>query len=258
MLFRSVAGVQGIQGIKGDTGNGFSLAKIYPSIAVMNADFVNALIPIHSFVLINSQDADNGKLFVKDATQYSFQAQLSGVKGDKGDTGAQGIQGIAGQQGIRGVTGEQGLQGIQGERGIQGVQGLSGAQGVAGVRGLQGERGATGEGVTLTTGTVTIGSALSSRSGAITSSVLQKQGIFTRLSMTFNNGNVTQQAAGARLIIGVLPVGFRPDKVVHTLASDNGGSNYPRHAILIDTSGNITWIPQSATGFFTMNFAVVF
>lgn len=152
-------GVAGVQGVKGDTGDGFYLSKVYSSIAEMNADHENSDIPLNAFVLISSQDEDNGKLFVKTETSYQFQAQLIGVKGDKGDTGDQGVQGIQGIKGDRGLQGVAGLQGIkgdtgdQGERGIQGVTGLkgdkgeiglTGAQGVQGPQGIQGDRGIQG------------------------------------------------------------------------------------------------------------------
>ena len=420
-------GIQGLQGVKGDTGNGFSLTKVYPSVADMEADYNNSEVPENAFVLINSQDTDNGKLFVKTDSSYQFQAQLAGVKGDKGDTGDQGIQGVQGvkgdrglqgatglqgvkgdngsqgEQGIQGVAGlkgdkgdvgltgaqgVQGPQGIQGERGIQGTagiqgvaglkgdkgegisightykskatmvadlnklpdnslifinsgtgnpnngefysktggelilngvlegiqgpqgdtglqgiqgpkgdtgaqglqgaQGLTGVQGIAGaqgIRGAKGDKGDTGEigprgvqgeqglqgvqgpkgdkgddgtGISVESGVVTVSSALSSRSGSISNVVLQKQGILTKLSMQFYNGSTTQQAAGTRLTIGTLPVGFRPLRAVHTFASDNGGSNYPRHALIIESNGNIIWIPQNATGYFTMSFSIVF
>ena len=215
-------GVQGVEGEKGDMGNGFSIAETYPSIDAMNADFSNPDIAENSFVLITSEDEDNGKLFVKDEIQFLFQSQLSGVKGDKGDRGIQGVQGIAG------------------------------------VQGLKGDKGATGEGVTTSTGSVTISSALSTRGGTLASQNLQKQGIFTKLSLSFFNGNTTTQASGTRLTIGTLPTGFRPTQTVHTFASDNGDSNYPRHAILIESNGNVIWIPQNSTGYFTMNFQVVF
>lgn len=135
-------GVQGVEGEKGDMGNGFDIAKVYPSIDAMESDFSNPDVLIHSFVLINSEDLDNGKLFVKNETQYSFQSQLTGVKGEKGDRGEQGVQGIAGVQGAVGVRGLQGLKGDQGEQGLVGQQGIQGAQGI---RGIQGEKGDTGE-----------------------------------------------------------------------------------------------------------------
>lgn len=248
-------GVAGVQGIKGDMGNGFAISKVYPSIAAMNSDFSGSDTQLNDFVLINSSDEDNGKLFVKGELLFQFQSQLSGVKGDKGDQGVQGIQGPSGDQGQQGITGAKGEQGSQGERGIQGQQGLNGVQGVAGIQGTQGPK---GEGVTTTTGTLTIGSTLKARGGTISDVVLQKQGIFNRLSMSFYNGDTTQQAAGVRIIVATIPAGFRPEKVVHTFASDNGSSAYPRHAILIDSNGNVTWIPQNATGYFMMNFSVVY
>lgn len=150
---QGVQGIQGMQGIKGDTGNGFSIATNYPSVAAMNSDFANALIPINSFVIIASADADNGRLFVKTATSFVFHAQLAGVKGDKGDTGAQGIQGERGLQGERGATGLTGATGPQGDRGIQGPIGNTGATGAAGAKGDQGERGLQGAtGATGSTG----------------------------------------------------------------------------------------------------------
>ena len=174
----------------------------------------------------------------------------NGEKGDKGDVGLQGLQGIAGSQGIRGEKGDTGEKGETGDRGIRGVAGFPGLQGV------QGDKGETGEGVVVTTESVTISSALSTRGGTLASQNLQKQGIFTKLSLSFFSGN-TIQTTGTRLTIGTLPTGFRPTQTVHTFASDTEGSDYPRHAILIESNGNVIWIPNT-TGWFTMNFQVVF
>lgn len=136
---------------------------------------------------------------------------------------------------------------------------IEGVKGEGGPQGLQGDKGDKGEsGAVIQTGTVTISSSLSSRGGRLSDVVLQKQGLFNKLSMSFYNGDTTQQAAGTRLVIGTIPVEFRPSKVVHTFASDNGSSNYPRHSVLIDPNGNVIWIPQNATGYFTMNFSVVY
>lgn len=324
-------------------GNGFAITKVYPSTAAMFSDFSGIDTKRNDFVLINSTDADNGKLYVKTATTFAFQSQLAGVKGDRGEQGLQGQQGLQGadgrdgakgDKGDKGDTGDRGPRGIQGEQGIAGPQGIQGpkgevgrirvlgtltgtskddaesklpvtaqvndaywidtpdyralyiwtadpsviavpdwligpnlrgsqgSQGIQGPQGIQGTKGDKGDkgdsAVVVQTGTVTISSALSSRSGRISDVVLQKQGIFNRLSMSFYNGDTTQQAAGSRLTIGTIPAEFRPSKVVHTFATDNGSSNYPRHAVLIDTNGNIIWIPQNATGYFTMNFSVVY
>lgn len=131
-------GIQGIQGPKGDqgiqgqtgpqgptgaTGKDFSITKTYASISAMEADKNN--VEEGSFVMItsNTEDEDNGKLYVKGATDFTFLSDLSGargMKGDKGDTGEQGPQGI---QGPVGPQGEQGIQGIQGEKGDKGEKG---------------------------------------------------------------------------------------------------------------------------------------
>lgn len=142
---QGIQGVQGIQGPKGDTGNGFSLAKVYDSVVEMQADQTNPDIPDNSFVLINSQDEDNGKLYVKSDGVYEYQSQLSGVKGDKGDTGEQGIQGAQGEVGPQGSKGDQGIQGLKGDKGDKGDQGIQGQQGIRGVQGIQGEQGLKGD-----------------------------------------------------------------------------------------------------------------
>ncbi len=180
------------------------------------------------------------------------QQGLQGIKGDKGDTGATGPQGL---QGIKGDTGAQGLQGIQGPTGATGAQGL---QGVKGATGATGPQGPAGEGVTVTTGTVTASADLLAREGSIQSQTLQKQGVLTKLTLSFSNGNVTQQAANTRLIVGAIPVGFRPTTTTTILAADNGSGLYPRHSIILETGGNIVWVPQNNTGFFVISFTAVY
>lgn len=121
---QGIKGEQGIQGIKGDTGDSFFIKKSYPTILEMNADFNNPEIPENSFVIITSvdpdTDQDNGKVYIKTATEYKFQSVLRGLKGEKGD---QGIQGVKGDQGIQGEQGVRGIQGIQGVQGLRGLQG---------------------------------------------------------------------------------------------------------------------------------------
>lgn len=191
---------------------------------------------------------------------------LKGDKGDKGDVGSvggdgadgvQGIQGIQGIKGDKGDTGEKGETGLQGLQGLQGIQGVVGAQGLQGVQGLKGDTGATGAGVAYNKGTVAVTTALSTRGGGLTSSNVQKQGIFIKLELSFSNGNTYTQAAGTRVTVAVLPTGFRPTQTVHTFASDEL-SYYPRHTILIESNGNVIWIPQNDTWDVTMNFQVVF
>lgn len=102
-------GETGPKGEKGDTGEGFSIFKTYASVAAMNADKAN--VQQGKFVLIasNTEDADNAKLYVKGATDFTFLTDLSGaqgIKGEKGNTGATGPQGSQGPKGDKGDTGE--------------------------------------------------------------------------------------------------------------------------------------------------------
>ena len=113
---QGVQGVAGEQGIKGDTGDSFTITEVYASVAEMNADFNNPLIPEGAFVIISSDDPDadpdNAKVYVKNGTSYRYIVTMRGLKGEKGDQGIQGIQGL---QGIQGV---QGIQGLKGDRGM--------------------------------------------------------------------------------------------------------------------------------------------
>lgn len=157
-------GPQGIQGPKGDTGAQgpigpkgeqgapFKIVKIYRSVTEMNADYSNADISIGSFVIINTDnvnDGDNAKLFCKSNSEYTFITDLSG---------AQGIQGP------KGDTGPQGIQGPKGDIGAQGPQGLKGDTGPQGARGTTGATGAKGDAATIALGTVSTGAAGSSAS----------------------------------------------------------------------------------------------
>ena len=172
---QGIQGIQGLQGEKGEKGDkgdkgdrgekgdGFSISKIYSSIAQMNSGFATDGVAIGGFVLINTgnvEDADNARLYVKQDKGYSYLTDLSGSpgikgekgdKGDKGDTGAegpqgpQGIQGIQGPQGPKGDTGDQGPQGDKGDQGDQGPQGIQGIPGPQGIQGIQGEKGDKGD-----------------------------------------------------------------------------------------------------------------
>lgn len=95
-------GEQGERGEKGDKGDPFSIAKIYKSVAEMNAGFATDGIAEGSFVLINTDDVDdpdNSKLYVKGAESYTFITDLSGATGIAGPQGEQGIQGETGATG---------------------------------------------------------------------------------------------------------------------------------------------------------------
>jgi hypothetical protein len=134
-------GPQGPQGIRGETGLGFTIAKTYSSVSSLISDTAPAGILNGQFALVdtgNVEDADTGKLYLWNNSQYSYVSDLSGVqgiqgpKGDTGETGPQGPAGAAGAQGpqgIQGVPGETGPQGIQGETGPAGPQGEPGVSG---------------------------------------------------------------------------------------------------------------------------------
>lgn len=113
-------GIQGEKGDKGDTGMAFTIAKVYSSVAQLQADTNPTGIISGQFAIINTgnvEDADDAKLYLFDGTNYIFITDLSGaqgiqgIKGDKGDTGAQGPQGEAGPQGPQGEQGPAGADG---------------------------------------------------------------------------------------------------------------------------------------------------
>lgn len=129
-------GPQGPQGVQGEQGEGFQIYKTYESVNNMQADADN--VPEGKLVLIASteEDPDNGSIYVKDGTGFTFMVDLSG---------AQGIQGPAGPQGPQGLRGLQGPQGIQGPAGPAGATGQQGPQGEQGLQGIQGEKGDKGD-----------------------------------------------------------------------------------------------------------------
>ena len=137
-------GPQGPTGEKGEKGEAFSIARMFASVAEMNASFNDQDVKEGQFVLINTgnvEDADDARMYVKGKKAYSFVCDLSGaagIQGPKGNTGAQGIQGIQGEQGIQGVAGEVGPKGDTGARGEQGPKGDTGAQGPKGDTGAKG------------------------------------------------------------------------------------------------------------------------
>ncbi len=146
-------GPQGPTGEKGEKGEAFSIARMFASVAEMNASFNDQDVKEGQFVLINTgnvEDADDARMYVKGKEAYSFVCDLSGaagIQGPKGDTGAQGIQGIQGEQGIQGVAGEVGPKGdtgAQGPKGDTGEQGPKGDTGAVGATGPTGDTGATG------------------------------------------------------------------------------------------------------------------
>jgi len=111
-------GPQGEQGIQGPSGQAFSIAKVYSSVAELLADTSPTGILEGQFAIIDTgdvNDSDNAKLYLWNGSIYSYITDLSGAVGMQGPQGIQGIQGVQGEQGIQG---SQGIQGIQGEPGI--------------------------------------------------------------------------------------------------------------------------------------------
>lgn len=136
-------GPTGLQGPRGERGEPFKISSIQPSIAVMNSKV--GTFEQNSLIMVRSDDADNGKVFVKTGTSLEYLTTMSGVKGDKGDIGPQGPIGPTGPQGPRGVAGPQGLQGNAGPQGLQGVAGPKGDTGERGPQGPVGPAGAKGD-----------------------------------------------------------------------------------------------------------------
>ena len=114
-------GAAGAQGIQGPVGKGFSIAKIYPSVAEMTAA-KGAGLTTGDFVIIAStvSSPDNATLYTWNGTTYVEIADLSGAQGIQGP---QGIQGVKGDIGATGPTGPQGIQGPVGPKGDKGDKG---------------------------------------------------------------------------------------------------------------------------------------
>lgn len=68
---------------KGQKGDSFYIKKIYPSIESMNLDFNNPDINIGEYVVISSNDYDNGKLYEKKLENFEFIVQMA-IKGKDG------------------------------------------------------------------------------------------------------------------------------------------------------------------------------
>lgn len=136
-------GPTGLQGPRGERGEPFKISSIQPSVAVMNSKI--GTFEQNSLIMVRSNDADNGKVFVKAGTSLEYLTTMSGVKGEKGDIGPQGPIGPTGPQGPKGPTGPQGLQGNAGPQGLQGVAGPKGDTGERGPQGPIGPAGPKGD-----------------------------------------------------------------------------------------------------------------
>lgn len=138
-------GATGAQGIQGPTGKGFSIAKIYPSVAEMTAA-KGAGLTAGDFVIIAStvSSPDNATLYTWNGTTYVEIADLSGAQGIQGPQGTQGVKGATGATGPTGPQGVKGDTGTTGPIGPQGVKGDTGATGPTGPQGPKGDTGVTG------------------------------------------------------------------------------------------------------------------
>lgn len=136
-------GPTGLQGPRGERGEPFKISSIQPSVTSVHNNA--STFSEYSLVMVRSNDADNGKVFVKNGNVMEYLITMSGVKGDKGDIGPQGPIGPTGPQGPRGVDGPQGLQGNVGPQGPQGNIGPKGETGERGPQGLTGPVGPKGE-----------------------------------------------------------------------------------------------------------------
>ena len=136
-------GPTGLQGPRGERGEPFKISSIQPPVASVHNNA--STFSEYSLVMVRSNDADNGKVFVKNGNVMEYLITMSGVKGDKGDIGPQGPIGPTGPQGPRGVDGPQGLQGNVGPQGPQGNIGPKGETGERGPQGLTGPAGPKGD-----------------------------------------------------------------------------------------------------------------
>lgn len=143
---RGPQGLQGIQGPKGETGEGFSISKVYTSYDAMQAGWKTDGVKVGGFAVIGSnvEDPHNAELYVKSAGGYSLIADMSGATGVKGEQGPTGAQGPVGATGAAGATGPQGPKGAVGATGPQGIQGATGATGATGAKGATGATGPQG------------------------------------------------------------------------------------------------------------------
>ena len=143
---RGPQGVQGAQGPKGDTGEGFTISKVYASYEAMQAGWKVDGVAVGGFAVISSnvEDPHNAELYVKGVGGYSLIADMSGATGVKGEQGPMGAQGPVGATGAAGATGPQGPKGATGATGPQGPKGETGATGATGAKGATGPTGPQG------------------------------------------------------------------------------------------------------------------
>ena len=99
-------GATGPTGPQGPAGSPFAVAKVYPSVAAMEAGYATDGVVEGGFVVIdtgNVNDEENARLYMKGATAYTYITDMSGAQGmtgPEGPTGATGATGPAGADGV--------------------------------------------------------------------------------------------------------------------------------------------------------------
>jgi hypothetical protein len=124
-----IQGETGPTGPTGATGLGFRIARIYDSIASLEADTDPSGIAAGEFALIDTgdvEDGENARLYLWTGAEYEFVTDLSGAEGLQGPTGPTGPTGPQGETGPTGPIGETGPTGPQGETGPTGPTGATG------------------------------------------------------------------------------------------------------------------------------------
>ncbi|MFC1602782.1 DNRLRE domain-containing protein, partial [Pseudomonadota bacterium] len=89
-------------------------------------------------------DTETGDVYQKAGGIWSYEGNIKGPKGDKGDTGAKGDKGDIGAKGDKGDTGAKGDKGDKGDIGAKGDKGDAGATGATGPKGEKGDPGKDG------------------------------------------------------------------------------------------------------------------
>ena len=98
-------GPVGPQGERGERGRDFHIARIYTSVAQMNADYASPAVSVGELVAIRSDVNSelNAAVYVKGEQSFEFFLDLSGAQGIQGPKGERGEQGADGHTPVYGV-----------------------------------------------------------------------------------------------------------------------------------------------------------
>lgn len=185
----------------GKAGTPFEIYKTYASISAMNADFDN--VPLMKMVCIssNTQDPDNGKLYVRGEEQFEFITDMSGAQG------IQGPDGLAATIAVGTVS-----TGAAGSSATVTNSGTSSAA-VFDFSIPKGDTGASGAAATIAVGTVTAGDDPSDAS--VTNSGTSSAAVFDFVLPKGETGNTPL------LSIGDVTYGDTPTVTIDTTDPDN-------------------------------------